>query len=101
LSIILANALALGFRNVPMAVFLLPILLIPVMFLKMYLQLLFWVPNAISWDIGTVISAHALLGMLALRRAPKRFRMRRSARSTCTGSISATVPQECNRIEAH
>lgn len=85
LSIIFGNALALVIRKrrIGLAV----IIFFPALLLKFILQPAFWVHDAWFWDIGTLITAHAILGFLALRDIPFQIR----CRSAVLGSVGVVV----------
>src|ERR1700722_11395350 len=65
LSIVFANAFTLWSRRGWKPQILLAFCLALV--LKLFIQPFFWVQNAWSWDIGTLLLAHGVLGFLAVR----------------------------------
>jgi hypothetical protein len=86
LSIILANILTLvGRRGWRWFIWL---ALCFALIFKFFIQPFFWVQNAWFWDIGTLVVAHVLLGLLTARGQPLRLRMVMSV-ATTIGVLSA------------
>ena len=51
---------------------------------KFFIQPMFWVRNAWVYDIGTLLLAHAALGLMAVQKAPLRIRL-----FSCLGAVVA------------